>query len=352
MAEQQIFRRVSLERLSTPEQLDHLMQVTTPKGWYALWTLCGILLIALVWSVVGSLPTDISGPALIMPPRGVDDVYAPAAGVIREVLVKEGDLVEAGDVVARMEQKEMEEKGTRSKSEIELKVAATRSRIIALEKGAQSKREALALGLIAPSELDSTDNALASARSELKSLQNQLELGGLDIRRAQEVRANKSGRIIEVIVSPGTLVNRGDPLFTYVDSGQELNAIAFIPEVGDQAKPGMLAKISPKTIKKEEFGSMFGKVYQVSEFPARTHLLYDLTHNNVLLNQLAAKGAPYVIWMTLEKDPKSFSGYRWSSAGGPQERIAAGMVCEARIVVREQRPITMVIPALKKFLGM
>ena len=174
MAEQQIFRRVSLERLSTPEQLDHLMQVTTPKGWYALWTLCGILLIALVWSVVGSLPTDISGPALIMPPRGVDDVYAPAAGVIREVLVKEGDLVEAGDVVARMEQKEMEEKGTRSKSEIELKLAATRSRIIALEKGAQSKREALALGLIAPSELDSTDNALASARSELKSLQKRL----------------------------------------------------------------------------------------------------------------------------------------------------------------------------------
>ena len=31
-----IFRKVALERLSSPEQLDQLMQVTSPKGWLAL----------------------------------------------------------------------------------------------------------------------------------------------------------------------------------------------------------------------------------------------------------------------------------------------------------------------------
>ena len=147
------------------------------------------------------------------------------------------------------------------------------------------------------------------------------------------------------------MVNRGDPIFTFVDDNAGINAVAFIPDVGNQAKPGMPAKVSPLTIKSEEFGSLFAKVSQVTEFPARRHLLLDIVHNDYLISQFTAKGAPYVIWMTLEPDPKTFSGYRWSSAGGPQERIKAGMVCQARIVVREQRPITLVIPALKKFLG-
>lgn len=352
MAEQQIFRTASLERLSSPEQLDHLMQVTTPKGWYALWTLCGILLIALVWSIVGSLSTDIVGAAIIMPQRGVNDAYAPDVGFVRDLLVKEGDLIEAGDVIATLAQKEMEEKGVRSKAELGLKIAASHGRIINLEKIVQSKQEALTMGLIAPGELASARQELASARVELKTLQDQLELGNLDMKRAQEVRANKSGRIIEVLVSPGTLVGRGDPIFTYFDPNEELKVIAFIPVVGDQAKPGMRAKISPVTIKKEEFGNMSAKVYEVSEFPAREQLLYSLTHNHVLMTSISRKGDPYVIWMTLEKDPENFSGYRWSSKGGPQQRINAGMICEARVVVREQRPITLLIPALKKFLGM
>jgi HlyD family secretion protein len=352
MPEQQIFRKSSLERLSTPEQLDYLMQVTTPKGWYALWTLCGLLLIALGWSVVGSLPTVISGPALIMPPRGVDDVYAPASGILRELLVKEGDQVKIGDVVARLEQKELAEKGTFSKTEVGLKIAAARDRISSLEKKSQSKREALAMGLIAPGELDSANEALASARVELKSLQNQLELGGMDLRRAQDIRASTNGRVVELDVTPGTLVNRGDTIFTFVDDSAGINAVAFIPDVGNQAKPGMPARISPLSIKAEEFGSMFAKVYQVTELPARRNLLLDIVHNDVLISQFTAKGSPYVVWMNLEKDPKTFSGYRWSSAGGPHERIEAGMVCQARIVVRTQRPITLVIPALKKFLGM
>ena len=35
-----LFRKVALERLSSPERLDELMQLTTPGGWLALvaWT--------------------------------------------------------------------------------------------------------------------------------------------------------------------------------------------------------------------------------------------------------------------------------------------------------------------------
>ena len=36
---------------------------------------------------------------------------------------------------------------------------------------------------------------------------------------------------------------------------------------------------------------------------------------------------------------------------GPDQKIKAGTMCTVRIVTREQRPISMVIPALKSLLG-
>ena len=56
-----IFRKVALERLSSPEQLDQLMQVTSPRGWLALGAFGALLLTALGWSVLGSIPTDATG---------------------------------------------------------------------------------------------------------------------------------------------------------------------------------------------------------------------------------------------------------------------------------------------------
>ena len=38
-----LFRPRALERLSSPERLDALMQVTSPKGWLALYTIAGLL---------------------------------------------------------------------------------------------------------------------------------------------------------------------------------------------------------------------------------------------------------------------------------------------------------------------
>ena len=56
-----VFRKVALDRLSSPEQLDQLMEVTTPHGWLAL-AGAGLLLgVAVVWSTTGTLPERVSG---------------------------------------------------------------------------------------------------------------------------------------------------------------------------------------------------------------------------------------------------------------------------------------------------
>lgn len=61
-----LFRQESLERLSSPEQLDQLMQIVTPKSWVPLGTLGVLVLVGLVWSVVGRIPITVTGSGLLV----------------------------------------------------------------------------------------------------------------------------------------------------------------------------------------------------------------------------------------------------------------------------------------------
>lgn len=67
----QLFRKTSLDRLSSPEQLDALMQVTSPKGWVALLAIGGLLFMALLWGVWGSIPTRIMGTCILIDQAGI-----------------------------------------------------------------------------------------------------------------------------------------------------------------------------------------------------------------------------------------------------------------------------------------
>jgi hypothetical protein len=50
-----VFRKVSLDRLSSPEQLDQLMQVTDARGWIILSAFGIVLATAVLWGFLGSV---------------------------------------------------------------------------------------------------------------------------------------------------------------------------------------------------------------------------------------------------------------------------------------------------------
>ena len=109
MAEKnEIFRKVALERLSSPEQLDLTMRVTNPRSWIALAGLAALLIAAVVWGFVGSVPTKVLAQGVLIRAGGVFDVSAPGTGQVSAVLVKEGDVVDVGQVVARIAQPALE----------------------------------------------------------------------------------------------------------------------------------------------------------------------------------------------------------------------------------------------------
>jgi hypothetical protein len=56
-----LFRKASLERLSSPERLDELMTIVNPKTWLPLGTIGVLLGCGLLWSFVGRIPVTTSG---------------------------------------------------------------------------------------------------------------------------------------------------------------------------------------------------------------------------------------------------------------------------------------------------
>lgn len=61
-----IFRKEALERLSSPEQLDQLMQIVTPRSWLPLAALGGLLACGVVWSLFGRIPVTTTGRGAIV----------------------------------------------------------------------------------------------------------------------------------------------------------------------------------------------------------------------------------------------------------------------------------------------
>ena len=99
-----LFREKSLERLSSPERLDQLMQVINPKAWIPLTTMGSLVAVATVWSIFGRIPLTVTGQGVLVQPRNVLQFQSSIQGTILNINVKSGDMVKKGDVIAIVDQ--------------------------------------------------------------------------------------------------------------------------------------------------------------------------------------------------------------------------------------------------------
>lgn len=68
-----LFRQESLERLSSPEQLDQLMQIVNSKSWIPLASMGILMGLGFLWSIFGSISVTVSGKGLLVnPANGAD----------------------------------------------------------------------------------------------------------------------------------------------------------------------------------------------------------------------------------------------------------------------------------------
>lgn len=104
--QKKLFRKVAMDRLSSPEQLDTLMRITTPKGWIALAAIVGFLVLTVIWGMFGSIPTIVLGQGLFVRSGGVMQIESNINGQLTNLTVDVGDDIYEGQVFARIAQKE------------------------------------------------------------------------------------------------------------------------------------------------------------------------------------------------------------------------------------------------------
>lgn len=94
-----LYRKSSLERISSPEQLDKVLKVTSPMSWLALIGVTLIVAVTVVWSIIGTIPVTITTKGIVSSPVGSNAVYTQEAGTVVSVRVRVGDEIHLGDPV-------------------------------------------------------------------------------------------------------------------------------------------------------------------------------------------------------------------------------------------------------------
>jgi HlyD family secretion protein len=375
-----LFRKAALEKLSSPERLDVMMRVTSPGGWIALGGAGFILVAVIVWSVVGNIAIKVEGKGILIRGGAVLDVDSMGQGRVSQVMVKSGDVVKAGQVVAKLSQPDLALKIENIKDEINAlsgqgaEQRAAQSRLISrYQQQAQEIREKIsnqqklvARGLLTRSQLMDTQQQLTSTEQQIAQLQvTNAGMGNRvdDLRRQQrelesqlslssDVTSPYDGRVLDVMVSPGDLIQAGTRVVSLEQSQGPIKAIIYIPaQDGKKVHPGMRAYISPSTVQPAEYGFMIGEVSQVSEFPMTAEGLLRVLRNEKLVESLTGRTVPIEVQATLIPDSTTPSGFKWSSSKGPPTKVFSGTLCNASVQVETKRPIAYVLPIFKNAVG-
>jgi len=416
MNNKEIFREAALERLSSPEQLDRLMLVTSPRGWLALGAACLVILSVLIWSLVGRIPVTIAGEGILIGSEGLYEVEVLGSGVVAQLLVEVGDLIERGEVIALIDQPLLQQRIDQARDRLsflgqerrrraqnvsenvdlevqslererlalERRSGAARERVDWLTQRLEAEREALELGLLSPEAIQNTVQLLEAARAEVESIDLQLqgnemarqrassretdelisldsqireatqELGALELELEQSSRVVNpyDGYVQEIRVDEGQLIAAGQAIASLLKVDAPLQAVVFVSNEGKRIQPGMRALVSPTTVKREEHGWLVGEVKAISGQPATPGGMMRVLRNEILVQQLTLRGAPFMVEVALERTDDTFSGFRWTSPGGPQLSIEGGTLCSVQVIVDERRPISLVIPLFRSSLGL
>jgi HlyD family secretion protein len=257
-------------------------------------------------------------------------------------------------LIAELEKKVAVQEGLVARGLItENTLLATRQQLVAAQQAvtrsqvriAQISSEETALERQVQQQQAARYNRIDEVRRHLHELEAQLAA-------SVEVRSPYAGRVLELMADAGNLVGPGSRILTLEALDEEIEVILYIPAVdGKKVQSGMETRISPSTVKVEEYGYMLGDVTSVSEFPVTPEGLRRVLRNEKLLEELGGDAAPIEVAVRLRPDESTVSGYQWSSSAGPPTAVFSGTLCTGSVVVESRRPIELVLPRIRSAVG-
>src|SRR6476661_4635491 len=194
-------------------------------------------------------------------------------------------------------------------------------------------------------------NQIQEVKRKIAHLQNQLTADS-------KITSQYDGRVLEVSAVAGQMLNIGTRIGTVESENSRekmVSLVYFADRDGKQIKPGMTVQVTPSVVKRERYGGIVGKVTQVSPFPVTNQDMSAIIGNENLADSIAKSiaggGAPVQVFVELQQDPNTISGYKWSSSNGPPLKISPGTTALVRVQIGQLAPISYVIPIFRSLTG-
>lgn len=315
MQNNQLFSKEALDKLRSPERLDVMLSITTPIGWMLMITIGCFLFAILLWSIFGALAVKADGMGLIMDSAGIVNVTHTSGGKIEHLYVSPGQKVTYGDLLAVIEQPDLEADMNLAKYNVE---------------NADSGRD------------------VKQHVSEFNNREFSFE-------NSKNIYSWFDGIVDEIPFREGSFLQAGAPLCSIrlTEGSDDLTGVLYIPvEYGKRVEPGMTVQLVPNGVDASESGSLIGIVRSVSQYPVTEIAVQNRLGNVQLANWIfqKQKSALTEVYFELVKDKKSKSGYLWTSKIGEHKPVTPGSFCIGSVVIDRKPPIDRVFYKISQWL--
>lgn len=240
----------------------------------------------------------------------------------------------------------------------------TSDRIYQVQSDVAAAREQLAAKRTAlfTMEVEELDRAGQYAR-EIQRLRDTVgfterKLAALDDKtdKTSVIRTDVGGTVVETSIDVGDLVRFGSPVLTVQPDGageaKGLIAGVLLPlGEGKKVRSGMSALIEVSSVRKDVYGTVEGVVRSVADVPATPEGLRRILRNDDLLRKFTADGPGYVALIDLARNPRTPTGFGWTTSRGPDAPLSMGTPLQVEIAVERVSILSLLLPAVKRLLS-
>jgi HlyD family secretion protein len=167
------------------------------------------------------------------------------------------------------------------------------------------------------------------------------------------VKAPVHGVIEEIRVGRGDVVSPGTVLATIGQvSPQTFEVLAvFTNNMSKRIGEGMDVHVRPASVRKEEHGSMRGRVASITELSVSKAELDSILRNSELTNDLMGGTSPLLAKIEVFRDKGTPSGFAWWGGQGPPFSVTRGTRVDVDVIVERRSPVALIIPAFRNLIG-
>ena len=196
-------------------------------------------------------------------------VKAKVSGDVRQITVREGEAVKAGQLLARIDTADLEAKLSSSIGALE----AAKAQLALAEKTRATNRTLLKQNFISQNAFDNSESSYNVSQGTVKSAEAQVQLARNALRDAV-VTSPLNGIVAKRHVQPGEKVAFDSPLITVVDlNALELQAMVPAVDVPELAI-GMKVELSVDGFGEQRFSGRIQRINPSTEPGTRAFLVY------------------------------------------------------------------------------